>query len=89
MRRLHASLLLGFLFGGALALAAALEPVFGITTEKTLGFDVRPLVPVAPLWALVAFGSYALASIGWALLRFGDCPEAAESLKQVRRSFAP
>ncbi|KAJ1561160.1 hypothetical protein HK405_004754 [Cladochytrium tenue] len=38
------------------------------------------LLPVLPLWCLVAFGSYALASIGWALLTFGDCPEAYISL---------
>ncbi len=87
MRRMHGALLLGLLFGGVLALAASLEPVFGITEVRVgeRSIDVRPLIPVAPLWALVAFGSYALASIGWALLRFGDCPEAAESLKEVRR----
>jgi hypothetical protein len=30
------------------------------------------------------FGCYALISIGWALLRFGDCPEAAADLVKVR-----
>ncbi|KAI9328590.1 dolichol-phosphate mannosyltransferase subunit 3, partial [Zopfochytrium polystomum] len=38
------------------------------------------IVPVIPLWALVTFGSYALGSIGWSLLTFGDCPDAYISL---------
>ncbi len=36
--------------------------------------------PQAPSYALVVFGCYALASIGLALVRFGDCPEAAAEL---------
>ncbi|KAJ3287447.1 dolichol-phosphate mannosyltransferase subunit 3 [Rhizoclosmatium globosum] len=38
------------------------------------------IAPVLPLWLLVAFGAYSLASIGYALVTFGDCPEAYMSL---------
>ncbi|KAJ3408866.1 hypothetical protein CcCBS67573_g06197 [Chytriomyces confervae] len=41
---------------------------------------VDEVAPVLPLWGLVAFGSYSLASIGYALVTFGDCPEAHLSL---------
>ncbi|KAI9104827.1 dolichol-phosphate mannosyltransferase subunit 3 [Phlyctochytrium arcticum] len=38
------------------------------------------IVPIIPLWVLVAFGSYSLATIGYSLATFGDCPEAHHSL---------
>ncbi|KAL2913747.1 Dolichol-phosphate mannosyltransferase subunit 3 [Polyrhizophydium stewartii] len=38
------------------------------------------IIPVIPLWLLVTFGSYSLANIGWALVTFGDCPDAQASL---------
>jgi len=39
------------------------------------------VVQTLPLWALVSFGAFSLASIGWALLRFRDCPQAAKELE--------
>ena len=36
-----------------------------------------------PLWALVSFGSYSLASIAYSLIVFRDCPEAHAELMQV------
>ncbi|KAI8593351.1 hypothetical protein HDU89_002578 [Geranomyces variabilis] len=38
------------------------------------------IIPVLPLWAIVAFGAYSLANIGWALITFGECPAAHASL---------
>jgi len=40
------------------------------------------IVETLPLWLLVTFGSYSLASIGHALLTFRDCPEAAKELER-------
>ncbi|KAI9206997.1 dolichol-phosphate mannosyltransferase subunit 3 [Polychytrium aggregatum] len=40
------------------------------------------VVAAFPLWLLVTFGSYSLANIGWALVTFGDCPDAHKSLLQ-------
>ncbi|KNE71891.1 hypothetical protein AMAG_16319 [Allomyces macrogynus ATCC 38327] len=39
-------------------------------------------VPALPLWIIVSFGAYSLASIGWSLVTFGDCPEAHQELLQ-------
>lgn len=50
---------------------------------------IQPSIPLptpkiqAPLWSLVALGAYALGNIGWNLMRFNSCPEAAEELQQV------
>ncbi|XP_071815564.1 dolichol-phosphate mannosyltransferase subunit 3-like [Apostichopus japonicus] len=35
-----------------------------------------------PIYLLVVFGSYSLATIGYRVATFNDCDEAAESLKQ-------
>ncbi|KAI9348613.1 dolichol-phosphate mannosyltransferase subunit 3-domain-containing protein [Obelidium mucronatum] len=43
-------------------------------------FYLDDIAPVLPLWLLVAFGSYSLFSIGYALVTFGDCPDAYLSL---------
>ena len=37
-----------------------------------------------PLYALVSFGCYSLASISMSLLAVRDCPEASDELNQVR-----
>ncbi|KAJ3036002.1 hypothetical protein HDV00_003136 [Rhizophlyctis rosea] len=41
---------------------------------------IDPVITAIPLWLVVTFGSYSLASIGYALLTFRDCPEAHQSL---------
>ena len=38
-----------------------------------------------PLWALVSFGAYSLASIGYNLFIFRECPEAFTELEQVQQ----
>jgi hypothetical protein len=53
----------------------------GVTTVLTCPLDA-PNGEQVPLWCLVTFGSYSLANIGYALLTFGDCPEARLSLLQ-------
>jgi len=40
----------------------------------------QQLLPVIPWWLLVSFGSYSLASLGWGLFTFRDCPDAYEEL---------
>lgn len=47
-----------------------------------------PRVTQLPLWALLSFGFYAAASIGWSMLTFPACPEAAVELQRVRRRCA-
>lgn len=42
-------------------------------------YQSSPLQQI-PFWLLVAFGAYALSSLGLGLLRFNDCPEAYTSL---------
>ena len=45
---------------------------------------LQTLLPVLPWALLVAFGAYALGSIGWALVTFKECPEAkSELLKEI------
>ncbi|KAF8416613.1 dolichol-phosphate mannosyltransferase subunit 3 [Boletus edulis BED1] len=43
---------------------------------------VAQLLPVIPWWLLVSFGSYSLASLGWGLFTFQDCPDAYHELLQ-------
>jgi len=38
------------------------------------------IVPLLPWWVLVSFGSYSLASLGWGLWSFRDCPDAYTEL---------
>ena len=52
----------------------------------------RDLFPVLPFVILVAFGAYALSSIGLALITFRDCPEAhqelLEEIKTARKDLS-
>ncbi|KIW08152.1 uncharacterized protein PV09_01085 [Verruconis gallopava] len=38
------------------------------------------VVPYLPFWALVSFGAYLLARLGWGVLTFNDVPEAHKEL---------
>ncbi|KAI1323109.1 dolichol-phosphate mannosyltransferase subunit 3 [Xylariaceae sp. FL0255] len=38
------------------------------------------IVPVLPFWALVSFGAYLLARLGWNVMTFHDVPEAHKEL---------
>jgi len=40
------------------------------------------IIPVIPLYALVVFGSYSLASIGVGVMTFRNCPEDHQSLQK-------
>ncbi|KAG8220158.1 dolichol-phosphate mannosyltransferase subunit 3 [Butyriboletus roseoflavus] len=44
---------------------------------------VAQLLPVIPWWLLVSFGAYSLASLGWGLFTFQDCPDAYHELLKV------
>ncbi|KAN0080405.1 Dolichol-phosphate mannosyltransferase subunit 3 [Tylopilus felleus] len=41
---------------------------------------VAQLLHVIPWWLLVSFGAYSLASLGWGLFTFQDCPDAYHEL---------
>ncbi|CAK5264233.1 unnamed protein product [Mycena citricolor] len=41
---------------------------------------LKQVWPLLPWWSLVSFGSYSLASLGWGLFSFRDCPEAYQEL---------
>jgi len=67
---------------------------FGLVLFSSLSFWLAVLIyaPIParfysifvalPLWALVAFGSYSLASIGYSMLTFNECRDASEELKR-------
>ncbi|EFQ34494.1 dolichol-phosphate mannosyltransferase subunit 3 [Colletotrichum graminicola M1.001] len=38
------------------------------------------IVPVLPFWALISFGSYLLARLGYNVMTFNDVPEAHKEL---------
>ncbi|KAF2771471.1 dolichol-phosphate mannosyltransferase subunit 3 [Teratosphaeria nubilosa] len=38
------------------------------------------IIPVLPIWALVSFGAYLLAKLGWGVLTFNDVPDAYQEL---------
>ncbi|KAF2457745.1 dolichol-phosphate mannosyltransferase subunit 3 [Lineolata rhizophorae] len=40
------------------------------------------IIPVLPLWALVSFGAYLLARLGWGVLTFNDTPDAHKELME-------
>ncbi|KAH0826122.1 dolichol-phosphate mannosyltransferase subunit 3-domain-containing protein [Lanmaoa asiatica] len=44
---------------------------------------IAQLLPVIPWWLLVSFGAYSLASLGWGLFTFQDCPDAYHELLKV------
>ncbi|EMC92583.1 hypothetical protein BAUCODRAFT_151014 [Baudoinia panamericana UAMH 10762] len=45
------------------------------------------IIPVLPFWALVTFGAYLLAKLGYGVLTFNDCPDAYEELmKQIQEA---
>ncbi|KAL2000831.1 hypothetical protein VTN02DRAFT_2570 [Thermoascus thermophilus] len=42
----------------------------------------REIIPVLPFYALISFGCYLMARLGWAILTFNDVPEAHEELQK-------
>lgn len=45
--------------------------------------QAKTIVPVLPLYFIVSYGAYSLASIGWALVVFNDVPHEAALLEKV------
>lgn len=45
------------------------------------------IVPVLPFWALVAFGSYALGTLGWGVYSFNDKEAEYHTLLKVSQCF--
>lgn len=41
------------------------------------------IVPLLPLWGLVAFGAFSLGTLGWDVLTFNDKPEKYKELLEV------
>lgn len=46
----------------------------------------QEIVPVLPFWAIVAFGAYLLANLGWGVLTFKDTEGAYHELLKVRNA---
>jgi len=40
----------------------------------------KEIIPVLPIWAIVAFGAYLLSRLGWGVMTFNDVPEAYKEL---------
>ena len=58
-----------------------------VDAQRYLSPAMLSVVSTLPLWLIVAFGAYSLASIGWALLTFRDCPAAFVELEgDIKRS---
>jgi hypothetical protein len=58
------------------------------TARKTIPPTPHPFSHLStqlPFWSLVALGAYALGNIGWNLMRFNSCPEAADELQRVSK----
>ncbi|KXN69277.1 dolichol-phosphate mannosyltransferase subunit 3 [Conidiobolus coronatus NRRL 28638] len=64
---------------GAFLLSWALVNFNFITLPISQKF-LEEVWPTFPWVALVSFGAYSLANIGWALITFRDCPEAHQEL---------
>lgn len=47
--------------------------------------SMRSAVVMLPLWLLVSFGSYSLFVIGWRVMTFPECPDAATELQDEMR----
>jgi dolichyl-phosphate mannosyltransferase polypeptide 3 len=43
----------------------------------------KEILPVVPFWVLVAFGSYALGTLGWDVMTFKNKPEKYHELLKV------
>lgn len=56
----------------------------GITQKWLAGWLTGARPEQLPLWALVSFGAYLLASLGWGVLTFNDVPAAhAEIMGEI------
>ncbi|KAK0354478.1 hypothetical protein LTR91_017735 [Friedmanniomyces endolithicus] len=45
------------------------------------------VIPVLPFWAIVTFGAYLLAKLGYGVLTFNDVPQAHQELvKQIEQA---
>ncbi|TQS35809.1 hypothetical protein Golomagni_03757 [Golovinomyces magnicellulatus] len=51
-----------------------------IETQRQI-YIPRYVITILPFWAIVSFGAYLLAKLGYGLLTFNDVPEAHQELK--------
>lgn len=75
MRQFHATLI---------TIAAFFAAWFVLLSDALpfhLSDSVTQVISVLPWWLLVSFGCYSLASIGYNLLIFRECPSALPSLE--------
>lgn len=47
-----------------------------------VSYKAKEVIWPMPVYALIVFGCYSLATIGYRVATFNDCEEASESLKQ-------
>eukprot|EP00568_Trieres_chinensis_P009360 CAMPEP_0183294954 /NCGR_PEP_ID=MMETSP0160_2-20130417/3085_1 /TAXON_ID=2839 ORGANISM="Odontella Sinensis, Strain Grunow 1884" /NCGR_SAMPLE_ID=MMETSP0160_2 /ASSEMBLY_ACC=CAM_ASM_000250 /LENGTH=103 /DNA_ID=CAMNT_0025456347 /DNA_START=133 /DNA_END=444 /DNA_ORIENTATION=- len=51
------------------------------------GTHISAVVKPMPIWAIVALGLYGIASVGYGVATFSDCPDAAEEIdRQVKEA---
>ncbi|KAL9182675.1 hypothetical protein ACHAXT_013327 [Thalassiosira profunda] len=62
----------------SVAFFLGLSDDYSLDGNESVG--AKLLVQYLPLWAVVALGVYALASVVYKVATFGDCPEAASEL---------
>ncbi|CAL8295005.1 unnamed protein product [Merluccius merluccius] len=67
--------------GVALALAAAWALVALDALDAGVPRALREVAWPLPLYLLVAFGCYSLATVGYRVATFNDCDDAAEELR--------
>jgi len=53
-----------------------------LNDTKNITGNTRFLIEASVWYSLICFGCYALATIGWGLLTFGDCPGASKELEK-------
>ncbi|CAH3136356.1 unnamed protein product [Pocillopora meandrina] len=68
------------IFAGV-ALSLWITPLTDILPLK-VSYKAKEVIWPMPIYALIVFGCYSLATIGYRVATFNDCVEASESLKQ-------
>jgi len=59
---------------------------FAAINDVPIKFEdrIHGIILVLPLYLLICFGCYSLASVSYSLMTFQDCPEEAKSLEKER-----
>lgn len=64
-------------------------PVVSLPNSPSTQKSISDRIPQLPFWAIVSFGAYLLAKLGYGVFSFNDVPEAHEELvKQIEQARA-